>query len=44
MLIPLLATIYLLSVYLLLSLAQRNTKLTPNLTPTSNPDLSQAVR
>ena len=40
MLIPLLATIYLLSVYLLLTLAQRNTKLTPN----SSTDLSQAVR
>ena len=40
MLIPLLATIYLLSVYLLLTLARRSTKLTSN----SSTDLSQAVR
>ncbi len=41
MLIPLLAAIYLLSVYLLLTLARRNTKLTST---NSNTDLSQAVR
>ena len=40
MLIPLLAAIYLLSIYLLLTLVQRNAKLSAN----SNTDLSQAVR
>jgi hypothetical protein len=40
MLIPLLAAVYLLTIYLLLTLAQRNLKLTAH-SPT---DLNQAVR